>query len=74
MTLSQEEHAAMDLTVQLTNTLAQDVIGFGNTRREDITEMVYHIHAIQNMILAQSAAREYPDKYRLMGESIPEEW
>ena len=44
--------------------------GDGPTRTEDIREATGHIHALQNMILAQSAAREYPMEYRLLGEVI----
>ncbi len=48
-------------------------VGDGPSRTEDIREATGHVHALQNMILAQSAAREYPDTYRLLGEVIPRE-
>ncbi len=35
----------------------------------DTSEFIFHIHALQNMALAQSAARVYPDRYRLLGEA-----
>lgn len=33
----------------------------------DMTEVVAHVHALQDKVLAQAAARMYPTKYRLMG-------
>lgn len=33
----------------------------------DIQEIIYHVHALQNHVLAQAAARAYPFKYRLLG-------
>lgn len=38
--------------------------------RADAAELAFHIHGIQNMILAQSAAREYSGEYRLMGSRL----
>lgn len=32
----------------------------------DTNEWVFYMHGLQNMILAQSAGREYPEKYRIM--------
>lgn len=32
------------------------------------SELAVHIHAIQNMTLAQAASRAYPDHYRGLGE------
>lgn len=68
--LSDAERQAMDLTVQLVNCVAQDVIGHGPTRDADIAEFVGQVHAIQNSILSQAAARAYPTEYRLLGEII----
>ncbi len=44
--------------------------GTGPTRPEDLTEAMIHIHALQNLVMAQAAARAYPDRYRLAGESL----
>lgn len=46
------------------------MVGDGASRVDDMREIAFHIHALQNMILAQSAAREYPSKFRLMGGVI----
>jgi hypothetical protein len=43
------------------------IIGDGGAEEGDLAEAVHHIHAIQRMILAQAAARAYPDLYRLLG-------
>lgn len=73
--LTPDEHEAVSLLADVTNTMAR-VIGKGRTPREavvannDITEAVHHIHALQNMVLAQAAARAYPKTYRLMGQSL----
>lgn len=34
----------------------------------DVGEAVDKIHQLQNMVLAQAAARAYPERYRLMGQ------
>lgn len=67
MSLTDAEHQAMELTADLWNLLARSVVGDGPTRDGDMSELALHVHAIQNMILAQSAARQHPDMYRLMG-------
>lgn len=36
----------------------------------DLQEIIYHIHVLQNHVLAQAAARAYPNKYRLLGGII----
>lgn len=68
--LTEDEHAAMDLTAQLVNQVVR-LMGYSNARNGDINELCMHIHGIQNMILAQAAARAYPDRYRLLGKVIP---
>jgi len=67
--LSIEERNAMAATAQL-NGLMKRIIGRGPTGEQDLSEFVIHLHAIQNMILAQAAARAYPDTYRLLGERL----
>jgi chaperonin GroEL (HSP60 family) len=67
--LTDAEHAAMATTVTLANQLAE-IIGDGTTSNGDIAEVVHHLHAIQRTILAQAAARAYPDRYRLLGRVI----
>jgi len=31
---------------------------------------VHHIHILQRMVLKQAAARAYPGRYRLLGETL----
>lgn len=65
--LSRAEHRAMDLTVELVKLVTAEIVADGPTRVGDLSEFVANIHGIQNMILAQAAARAYPDRYRLLG-------
>ena len=44
-----------------------DIMTDGLSKPYDTLEVTFHIHALQNMVMAQSAARAYPDKYRLLG-------
>jgi chaperonin GroEL (HSP60 family) len=67
--LTDAEHTAMATTVALANQLAE-IVGDGSTSHGDIAEVVHHLHAIQRTILAQAAARAYPDRYRLLGRVI----
>lgn len=39
----------------------------GPSREQDLQEMAFHVHALQNMLLAQAAANIYPKKYRRLG-------
>lgn len=70
--LTPTEHAALNLTGQLAN-LISDIIGHGMSpeARGDQLELTIHIHAIQNAILAQAAARAYPGHFRLLGQLGP---
>lgn len=66
--LTSEEFIALGMTANLFAFIATRVIGNDITREADLTEFSLHVHAIQNMILSQAAARAYPDKFRLLGE------
>lgn len=67
--LTSEEQDALALTAELHKAMC-GIAGDGPSRDNDLWESVLHIHAIQNMILAQAAGRAYPDRYRLMGETL----
>lgn len=67
--LTRDEHLALKTTGDLWEQL-QGIIGTGPTTLQDALELATHIHAIQNTILAQAAARRYPDKYRLLGQTL----
>lgn len=67
--LTQAEHNAVTTAALLANQIAE-IAGGGTSRDADIAEAVHHIHAVQRMILAQAAARVYPDRYRLLGGTV----
>ena len=46
------------------------IVRDGPSREQDLAEACTYIHGLQNMILAQAAARAYPDEYRLMGGTV----
>lgn len=71
--LTDAEHHAMDLTVELWNTLARDVVGdTSGSRKADLRELAAHLHAIQQAVLSQAAGRAYPGRYRLLGRPLVE--
>lgn len=45
------------------------VNGPTRVRDNDMQEIIFHIHALQNHALANAAARAYPEKYRLLGDA-----
>lgn len=63
--LTDLELEAMDLSAKLANKV-KEMIGSASP---DWSEAALHIHGIQNMILSQAAARAYPDRFRLLGNS-----
>lgn len=65
--MTDTEHRAMDLTAQLWNLLAGQVIANGPAGPGDRAELAAAVHTIQRMVLGQAAARAYPDRYRLLG-------
>lgn len=61
--LTEDEHRLMDLTGEL----ARGLFVLCGQAAGDRAEVALRIHGIQQMILAQAAARAYPDRYRLLG-------
>jgi hypothetical protein len=70
--MTEAEHHAMDLTAELWNLLAGEVILNGPGGHGDREELAAAIHVIQRMVLGQAAARAYPDRYRLLGGWPPD--
>jgi hypothetical protein len=66
--LTPTEHTAIRLAGELWNAVC-DATGHGPTRSADLWEVASHIHAIQNAVMANAAARAYPGEYRLLGGS-----
>jgi hypothetical protein len=46
------------------------IIGDGPQAGPDLDEVTIHIHALQYTVMAQAAARAYPDKYRMLGNQM----
>jgi hypothetical protein len=67
--LTDDELQAMDISAELANLVGR-IVGDGRTRQADLREAVHHIHALQHSIMAQAAARAYPKKFRLLGETL----
>jgi hypothetical protein len=67
--LTAEEHEALQVSARLANLLRQ-IIGDGPQASHDWNEAAQRIHAVQHMILAQAAARAYPEKYRGLGNFV----
>lgn len=61
-----EEHRAIELLGEVAG-IFEKVTGRSNSRSSDLTEVTIHIHALQNMLLAQAGARAYPKLYRKLG-------
>jgi hypothetical protein len=68
--LTAAEHRVMGLTVDLWHGLGL-IVQHGPARSSDLGELACHIHAVQRAVLAQAAARAYPDRYRLLGGDTP---
>jgi hypothetical protein len=68
--LTDAEHRAMGLTADLYNLLCGEVIAHARSREGDVAEIAADIHHIQERILAQAAARAFPDRYRLLGGEL----
>lgn len=68
--LTDAEHQLIGLLGRCWNLFASSVVGPDRTAQADCTEFVHHIHALQHMVMAQAAARAYPDQYRLAGRTL----
>lgn len=55
--------------VRRVNELAEDFIELvdGPTAVDDYAEILPHLHALQQSVMAQAAARAHPRRYRLLG-------
>lgn len=67
--LTADELALVDMLGKCSNLFGK-VVGSGRTRSADLTEVVHHIHVLQQAVLSQAAARAYPDQFRLLGEAF----
>ena len=67
--LTDAEHTAVTAVADAWAAICK-VVGNGPTRGADLGEVVIHVHALQHFVMAQAAARAYPDIYRLAGETL----
>lgn len=67
--LTAAEQGAVTTAALLVEQLAE-IVADGPSRDADLADAVHHIHAVQRMLLAQAAARAYPDRYRLLGDTL----
>lgn len=77
--LTPDEHRLLDLLGEVANQFqvvlnASEEEGYtGNSavRDHDWNEVAIEIHHLQARVMAQAAARSYPDRYRRLGATIP---
>ena len=67
--LTDLEHEVVEDLAQIYNKLCL-IVGNDDSRLYDLTEIAMLIHGLQDKVLAQAAARLFPEKYRLMGASF----
>lgn len=67
--LTDDEHRAIELAGELAD-LVRQIIGDGPQAGNDWDELCAPIHLVQRTIGAQAAARAYPDRYRLLGQTL----
>ena len=65
--LTEAEHAAVDALGHAWGLVVAVINEGGNPETFDTHELVGHVHALQNAVLANAAARAYPETYRLLG-------
>lgn len=68
--LTDEERRAIRLAGELSTYITDHIIGHGANRAQDIAELESDIHHIQRRVMAQAAARAYPNELRLLGKSV----
>lgn len=64
--LTADEKHAIHLTAELWGRLTK-IVGEGPSRKHDLQELMKPIHDIQRAVMAQAAARAYPELYRPLG-------
>lgn len=67
--LTELEHETIAMLGKIFGNITR-IAGESEVRAADLTEAASKVHDLQNMILAQAAAREYSSRYRLLGRRI----
>jgi hypothetical protein len=68
--LTEAERAAVDMLGEAWDAVVKVIAAGGNPETYDAHELVGHVHALQNAVLANAAARAYPGAYRLLGGTL----
>lgn len=68
--LTELEHSTIDLLAMVYSNIVQ--IAKGAEVGGDLEEAASRVHDLQNMVMAQAAARAYPGRYRLFGRRMAE--
>lgn len=69
--LTDDEHDVVRRAGDLWGAICR-AIPDGPSRDADLHEIIVHVHGIQHAIMANAAARAYPDLYRPLGGVLPE--
>lgn len=46
------------------------IVGHGPSREGDLAELCAHVHALQQAVMSNAAARMYPGTFRALGETL----
>jgi hypothetical protein len=68
--MTDDEHAVVTLLGRAWCLLRDRVIAHGALYDADLLEQTAPIHRVQRAVEAQAAARAFPDRYRLLGETL----
>ncbi len=66
--MTELEHSTVDLLGMVYTNIVE--IAKDSKVPGDLEEVASRIHDLQHMVMAQAAARAYPDRYRLLGQRI----
>jgi hypothetical protein len=67
--LNEFEHSIASKVADLAADFIQ-LVGETETAQEDFAEILPHLHALQQTVMAQAAARAHPGRYRALGQDV----
>lgn len=67
--LSPDELVLLDALGEIADGFAR-ITGSGLTRDRDLAEVAALVHGLQSKVMGQAAARAYPSRFRLLGETL----
>lgn len=68
--LTDDEHEVIEMAGALWKKL-NELLEHGAGWQGDRLELIGHVHAIQHAVMANAAARAYPELYRVLGGDRP---